>query len=539
MPGNSKRPEGKAVFPNLWKANVIAFLVILVVAISVAVWQTRYLDRAFLDEARDHARLAAEIISLNAENAIEAGKSSREIITSFLKSQIKFIRYLQQIEPFTQQELAAFATETGLSGIVILERGGKSSIESSRGWPGSSFHSLCEKEAGLRLLQEKRQFILNSPFSGEHGCCVIAGIDASRVLEIQQRISLQNTLKEITRLAGVKFARVSARETVCRKRNNRGQGAECNRRGKSDVKYLDSSDGPVVRVQFDLSPDDVLVLGMDASSLRERQQNIWQLLFWFSMVLVLTGGLVTWLLYRHQAAYLETMREYEERLYKERHEASLGRSAATIAHEIRNPLNSVSMGIQKIMMDSQHLPARHSNLLRLLQEELSRTERIISGLLTYARPLKPDKRPLLLSKELRKALIRIEAGRKAGNIGIDLEILEEEQVAADAHLVHQLFENLLSNAIDAQPKEGHITIEFFISNEFQMVRISNRGRVPSRKIMERIFDPYFTGKTRGTGLGLAICRRIMNAHKGFLRARVEAGSFIMEAGFPKEDGRGS
>jgi signal transduction histidine kinase len=197
------------------------------------------------------------------------------------------------------------------------------------------------------------------------------------------------------------------------------------------------------------------------------------------------------------------------------------------------------MGIQKIMMDSEHLPARHMDLLGLLQEELSRTEIIISGLLTYARPLKPDKRPLLLSEELRKALLRIEARQNVKHIGIDLKILEEDQVAADVYLMHQLFENLLSNAIDAQPDGGNITIELFIENGFQIVRISNRGRIPPRKILEQIFDPYFTRKTRGTGLGLAICQRVMNAHDGFLRARVEADTFIMEAGFLKEAGRGS
>lgn len=543
MHGNSKGAAGKEVSPNLWKANAIAFLVILVVAISVAVWQTRYLDRAFLNEARDHARLAAEIISLNAENAIEAGKTSREIITSFLKNQIKFIRYLQHIEPFTQEELAAFASEAGLSRIVILERDNKSFIDSNRGGPGAEFRSLCEAEPGLRLLQKKRQFILNSPFGSQDRCCVIAGIDASRVLDIQQRISLKNTLKQISRLAGVKFVRVAAKKTECRKRNSRGHALGCYRKGKGkgkgDIEYLETPDGPVVRVQFDLGWEDVLVLGMDAASLRERQRNIWQLLFLFSIVLIITGGLVTWLLYRHQTAYLETMGEYEERLFQERHEASLGRSAATIAHEIRNPLNSVSMGIQKIMMDREHLPARHMDLLRLLQDELSRTERIISGLLTYARPLKPDKSPLLLSTEVRKALLRIKSSQEIRNIGIDLKILEEDQVAADVHLVHQLFENLLSNAIDALPDGGNITIEFFIKNGFQMVRISNRGQIPSRENLEQIFDPYFTRKTRGTGLGLAICRRIMNAHHGSLRARVEGGTFIMEAGFLKKVERGS
>ncbi len=527
------RMEAGTPSPSLWKANLAAFLVILGVAVSVAIWQTRYLDRVFLDEARDHATLAAEIIKLNAQNAIEAGKITRQIISSFLRSQIKFIRYLNEIEPFMPQELAAFSREAGLKGISIIEKGSSKVIESKTNWLGRDVVSLCRGSSRLRLFDQDKIFVLNSPFDGKTDTCVITGIDATNVLEIQQRISLESTLKEISHLAGVKFVRVMDRESACRERNGWGCPKTCDRKG--DVEYIDTPSGPVVRVQFDFDKD-VLVLGMDASSLRQRQRNIWMLLFIFSAVLVVTGGIVTWLLYRHQAAYVEKMREYEERLFQKRHEASLGRSAATLAHEIRNPLNSVSMGIQKILMDRQGLSQQHSSLLRLLQEELVRTERIISGLLSYARKLKPDKISLLLSKELRKALLSMESMQGSKEIDIDLRIKEEMKVDADPHLVHQLFQNLLSNAVDAQPQGGNITMEFFVKDGFQVVRVSNRGKLPPAEKIGQIFEPYFTLNTRGTGLGLAICKRIVTAHNGFIHAYIQDGLFIIEVAFPLRHG---
>ncbi len=524
----------KTAFPNLWKANLIAFLVIFAVAVTVAIWQTRYLDRIFLNEARDHATLAAEIIRLNAQNAIESRQISSQIISTFLKTQVKFIRYLQNVEPFTSKELATFAREAGLAGISIMEQSDSGLTESRPGWLDGKIHGLCRVSSLLEHDNDRRMFILNSPFDPVNHVCVVAGIDASNVLALQDRISLDNTIRQISSLSGVKFVRVTDRESACMEKNGWGCPRNCDR--KQDVEYCDTPSGPVVRVQFDLGKD-VLILGMDAASLREKQRNIWMLLLFFTIVLVSTGGIVTWLLYRHQAAYVSKMREYEEKLFQERHEATLGRSAATIAHEIRNPLNSVSMGIQRLLMDNTGLSSGQRKLLILLQSELARTERIISGLLSYARPLKPETTVVLLSEILRKALSRIEGRKRFNTIGIDFRIRDEVQVEADSHLVLQLFENLLNNALDAQARGGSIRIEIERENGFQLIRISNRGKIPPPEGLEQIFEPYFTLKTRGTGLGLAICQRIMTAHHGFIRASVKSGIFTVEVGFPEKSRR--
>ena len=126
----------------------------------------------------------------------------------------------------------------------------------------------------------------------------------------------------------------------------------------------------------------------------------------------------------------------------------------------------------------------------------------------------------------------MESNKGARHTGIDLQISKEVEVDADPFLIQQLFGNLLSNAMDALPNGGNIIIEFFVEDGFQVVRISNSGRIPPPETLKQIFEPYFTLKTRGTGLGLAICQRIVTAHHGFIRARVESGIFVIETGLP-------
>lgn len=530
--------EDSRTCPDLWKANLAAFLAILTVAISVAVWQSRYLDQAFMEDARDHARLAAEIIRLNAQNAIEAKQTSRKIISSFLKSQTRFIEYLQQTEPFTQGELSAFAAEAGLAGITILAQFDKAPVESKEGWAGKEkdIKHLCQAEPGLHVNRDRKIFFFVSPARPVKHPCIITGIDAGSVLAIQERISLDNILKQVSGLAGVKFVYIADRETVCTQKN----GWDCpqSASGRGAVSYMNGPDGPVVKVHFPFDKQRLLILGMDASSLQERQHNIWILLGIFSMALCLAGGLVTWWLYRHQAAYLARMQDYDRQLLEKRHEASLGRSAAIIAHEIRNPLNSVSMGIQKLIINSDSLSGKQADILRLLQGELARTEKIIAGLLSYARPITPDRRPLLLSGEIRKALSSLEARHRRRNTGIDLKIMDEIQVTADPLLIRQVFENTIGNAMEAQPEGGTISIELSTWNGYQTVRISNKGDVPGAEFMRHIFEPYTTGKTKGTGLGLAICRRIIAAHSGYIRAWTENDTFFLEIGIPLQEDTG-
>ncbi len=527
--GVADSTKKKMELPSLWKANIYAFLVIFLVSVSVAFWQTRYINSTFLKDAQDHARLAAEIIKINAHNAVEAKNTSRKIVASFLRSQARFIRYLENVEPFTPEEIWAFSKESGLAGITIMNTATDMVTESEKNWLPLSIKKLCKSGKGLRQVPSRKLFIYVSP-EGKDRICIITGIDATDILEIQRRISLENTLREITNLSGVRYAKVISREEACRLRNGWGCPETCDK--NRNTLLLDTKDGPVVQVEFEISRDQILLLGMDASELKTKQRHIWHMLLLFSAILFITGGVVTYVLYRHQKNYIEKIKDFEKQLFAEKHEASLGRSAATIAHEIRNPLNAVSMGIQRLLMNKQGLKKPDIALLNLMKNEIARTEKIVSGLLEYAKPSKIDVKEVCLKDMLRDTLLSAQSRKKTRGISVNMKISKDHRIKADPNLLRQLFENLLINSLEAMDKGGDLDIEVFQKGHMTVIKISNSGQIPDEKDLPKLFEPYFTTKTKGTGLGLAICKKIVKAHKGKINANIQGDRLVIEVVLP-------
>lgn len=522
-------------FPDLWKANAIAFLVIFLVAFIVAIWQTRYLNRVFIEEAKDHARLAAEIIKINARTSIDAKKTSREIIESFLKNQIRFIKYLEYIEPFNQKELGAFSKESNLAGISIIREvnGKRLVVESRKDWLSGSPERFCHKTDALHLLRQKGIFVLSGKFIKKTEiCCIIAGIDASKILRLQERIGLKNTLKQISNLSGVNFVKIFSLEKVKGQSTFYPFSDLVREKGTSKIVKIDGKE--VVISSFGIG-DRLLLIGMDTGKLREKQRDIWLLLIFFSLILFVTGGIISWLLYKHQRDYIKRIRAYEERLFLERQEASLGRSAAIIAHEIRNPLNAISMGIQRLLM-KDYLKNTDIELLSMLQHETRRAEGIVSGLLSYARPSRIEIKKVALKNLVEE--IFFDLSKKKGidlrEIRLALSCPEDLIIDADPRLLRQLFENLFVNSLEALSFKGEITVDVKKGDDFLKIKISNKGKLPDVSQVDRLFDPYFTTKIKGTGLGLSICKKIVKAHKGTISAEILDDKFVVTITFPSQ-----
>ena len=102
------------------------------------------------------------------------------------------------------------------------------------------------------------------------------------------------------------------------------------------------------------------------------------------------------ILYRYQSNHLNEVKEFERRLSAERENASLGRAAAAIAHEIRNPLNTLGMGLQRLQLEGSEIAADHQRLIHLMLAAVGRANSSVQGLLKYARPRKPEKKPVRL-----------------------------------------------------------------------------------------------------------------------------------------------
>ncbi len=214
------------------------------------------------------------------------------------------------------------------------------------------------------------------------------------------------------------------------------------------------------------------------------------------------------------------VQQFERQISSERENASLGRSAAAIAHEIRNPLNALGMGLQRLRMEGDEIAEDHRHLIDLMLDSVKRANGSVEGLLRYARPQNASKREMRLDLLAEDMLDLYTAHARELGIGVSRKITFRESILGDPDLLGQVAENLLKNAIEAQPEGGFIQLTVERKNEEACFRVKNGGFALNPDEADRILNPYFTTKVDGTGLGLTISRRIVEAHGGRMEVSV-------------------
>ncbi len=210
------------------------------------------------------------------------------------------------------------------------------------------------------------------------------------------------------------------------------------------------------------------------------------------------------------------LRETMQKLVEQESLAAIGQFASGLVHEIRSPLSTISMALQRF--EQLDLPQTEKKRLALAENEALRMERLMSEILLYARPLHLKLEPLALISLITET---IELVREAANhsqceyrFPTDLELI----VMADADKLRQVLINLMRNACDAAPAGSEILIDVRPCDDIRTVRvlIHNEGKPIPADLLPRLMDPFFSTKPRGTGLGLAITNRIVTAHEGVL-----------------------
>lgn len=209
-------------------------------------------------------------------------------------------------------------------------------------------------------------------------------------------------------------------------------------------------------------------------------------------------------------------RQYERQLSREREDAILGRAAAAIAHEVRNPLNAIAMGLQRLQIEAEDLGSEHRQLLSLMLDSVQRANGIIGDLLRYSRPQQPHKELFCLGGAVEDMLVLYKPICTDLGIVVRENILFRDPVLGDVNLLKQVIENLLRNAIEAQPSGGFLEMELKGEEKAVVLTVRNGGFLLPQDESLRIFEPYFTTKAQGTGLGMSIALRIVKAHGGHM-----------------------
>lgn len=225
---------------------------------------------------------------------------------------------------------------------------------------------------------------------------------------------------------------------------------------------------------------------------------------------------------------LTPIREMEEAMRRSEKFAAIGKMAAGIAHEIRNPLASISGSIQ-MLHRAPDLDPTDRRLMDIVLREIDRLEELISSFLRFARPQTPTLKPVELGALLAEVvevfgyLSHRADGGPAHRVELDAGDADVV-IEADPQQLKQVFWNLLNNAAEAMPDGGTIELRARRRGDTVEVDVVDHGVGISAEERDRIFDPFYTTKERGTGLGLSFVHRIIEEHRGTLRVASEPGA---------------
>lgn len=230
------------------------------------------------------------------------------------------------------------------------------------------------------------------------------------------------------------------------------------------------------------------------------------------------------------ASLYEQQTERLKKMYRTDRLATLGELAAGAAHEIRNPLTAIRSTIQYLSKDFSADPVK-SEMVTELISEVERINKIVQGLLSFARPSDLNTSDINIEQLINQTLLLVTNTLRKQNAEVEFEYFTDNTtIQGDAEQLKQVFLNIILNAIEAMgknPPERSRTLIISIEkgtpinthSRYLIISFEDSGKGIEQKNIENVFNPFFTTKEEGTGLGLAICYGIINRHEGEIEVK--------------------
>jgi len=196
--------------------------------------------------------------------------------------------------------------------------------------------------------------------------------------------------------------------------------------------------------------------------------------------------------------------------------AEMGKFSLMIAHEVKNPLSIIKTSLDLLKKERDDLA--ENIMIRYMEEEIRRMNRLIEDFLAFARPSRPVFREVEINDLLRRIVGRFEMQHGALPLEVSLKCLEKDcLIQGDPDLLTRAVDNILKNAFEANGEKGRIAVTLDRSGDRVAVEVRDEGKGISEEVREKLYEPFFTTRSKGTGLGLAYVLQVVESHGGHVK----------------------
>lgn len=572
------------ILPRYFFASVVLLAGLVALVGAWSAWRSRRELARQLEERALALTGAAEVAS---RGAIRGNALVEEMIARRLLDNARLVDELLRARPLDAAALAGIAEANGLRRIDLLDRDGQPwtpppepALRATPGpppgpvmgpmmgtGPGAAPGQAAEHAERHRRMMlymwgwrwgtpsrpapepepapppvRDRRFWEGTVFGVVVGARSFPGLiavhaDAAYVLNFRQEIGVDRQLQELGRQPGVDaiallgpdlavLAHSDPRRVGLREEDPFLRRALVEGRGLSRV-TAGSGGREVLEVLRPLPLDGgrvgLLRVALSTAPVREAWRRGLRAATLLGLTALVAGGMGMAAIFYVQSRHLREVRALEREVERRERLAALGNLAAVVSHEIRNPLNAIGMGLQRLRGEfrpSQDADA-YARILDLMQREVARLDAIVEEVLSLARPRPP--RPVTVAPGALLAEVVGLARPEAEARGVT-PVLEAPadlpSVRWDPDQMKQVLLNLVRNALEAMPRGGTLTLSAAADGATVRLVVEDTGEGIPAEVLPRLFEPYVTTRPRGLGLGLAIARRIVEAHGG----RIEAGN---------------
>lgn len=542
-----------------FRRRVLRLTALLLVAVCLTMaflWDVRKRVAHQEEMMVAHGRAIADIVAESSIHNLSAFNEWESELSHRLVNNALWLARLDEIDALNAEVLRDFAATMGLFRILVFDASGR--LESANPLPpgsGAGYGNLPRTFLGPLLNGEKAHLSLgyrSVPRKGEQrftagaaragGGAIVVNIQADELLTSRMELGPGHLIKALGKGRGVHYVVIQDEDGIQAASTDKlafpfpaddphlqplQEGAEW------VTREFDSTLGGVFEVSrvVDLPSGAVLLrVGMDSALLVSMREDIrahatLRILVGLVSVFLVSALFMAWqrqsVLDREVAKVTGKLRQREAEARRAEKLVAMGSLAAGVAHQIRNPLNSIHM-ISQVLEKTPGLPDGVYDQAHHVLTESGRIEGIVQQFLQFAKPREPDFEMVDLAGLVREA-VEIQAAAHAGTginfsayaPGLDAEV--------DRKFVMEILENLMGNAAQAVKGEGKVLVSLIASGSVAEIVVADNGPGVMPGDRDRIFDLYYTTRPEGNGLGLSLVAQMAAAMGGSLSLDTEPG----------------